>query len=93
MVQLKRLYTLGIALLIAIALPLSVQGQTIVAEDNGDNYTDSYFGGNQGTGFNAWVQTEFGGDDQGGGNFLLTVDANSTAARVLHYLQTIMVRG
>ena len=66
MKHLRRISITLFALLLIGVLPLTVQGQTTVAEDNGDNYTGDYIGENEGTGFNAWAETEFGGDDQGG---------------------------
>ena len=67
MKHLRRISITLFALLLIGVLPLTVQGQTTVAEDNGDNYNPGdYNGENEGTGFNAWAETEFGGDDQGG---------------------------
>lgn len=52
-------------LLLVVFVPLSVQGQTVIAQDNGDNYSGDFVGENEGTGFDAWAETQFGGNDQG----------------------------
>ncbi|MGM0706036.1 MAG: T9SS type A sorting domain-containing protein [Bacteroidota bacterium] len=63
-----------------MALPFTVQAQTTVASDNGDNYASGgdYTSSNEGTGFaNAFTPKNFGGNDQGG-TFLAETSPNAS---------------
>lgn len=66
MKHMRRIQAVFFALLLCVALPYTAQAQTTIASDDGEAYSSGYIGENEGTGFNAWVQTQFGGDDQGG---------------------------
>ena len=53
MQHVRRIQTVFFALLLCVALPFTVQAQTTVASDNGDNYASGgdYTSSNGGTGF------------------------------------------